>query len=81
MKKWYFMNIFILKIKIFIYVGSDKSLLDIDWFYDDNFYYGRDGLGDILDLELVDEFFIKVEMVLNVIVCFCWEYKGFLRIV
>lgn len=80
MKKWYFMNIFILKIKIFIYVGSDKSLLDIDWFYDGNFYYGRDGLGDILDLELVDEFFIKVEMVLNVIVCFCWEYKGFLRI-
>lgn len=78
-KKRYLTNIFILKTKIPIYVGSDKSLLDIDRPHDDNPYHGRDGLGDTPDPEPVDESLIKAETASNAIVRLCREHKGFLR--
>lgn len=66
------------RLDIPIYVGSDKSLLDIDRPHDDNPYHGRDGLGDSPDPEPIDESLIKAETASNAIVRLCREHQGFL---
>eukprot|EP00105_Crassostrea_gigas_P035101 XP_019919249.1 PREDICTED: probable uridine nucleosidase 2 [Crassostrea gigas] len=69
------------RLDIPIYVGSDKSLLDIDRPHDDNPYHGRDGLGDSPDPEPIDESLIKAETASNAIVRLCREHQGSLTLV